>query len=103
MLLAPSWEEPFGRALIEAMALRVPVLATEVGGPREILTDGREGYLLPPRAPRAWARAARRIAEDPVHARELGDAGRRRVEAHFTVERHVSAMCEIYERSVNIQ
>ncbi len=103
VLLLPSWEEPFGRALIEAMALRVPVLATEVGGPPEILADGREGYLLPPREPRAWARAVRRIAEDPEHARELGDAGRRRVEQQFTVERHVAAMRELYERSVNMR
>ena len=52
VLLLPSWEEPFGRALIEAMALGVPVVATDVGGPREIIEDGREGYLLPPREPR---------------------------------------------------
>ena len=47
ILLLPSWEEPFGRALIEAMALDVPVIATSVGGPAEILDDGREGLLLP--------------------------------------------------------
>ena len=45
ILLLPSWEEPFGRALIEAMALEVPVIATSVGGPAEILDDGREGFL----------------------------------------------------------
>ncbi len=103
VLLLPSWEEPFGRALIEAMALRVPVLATEVGGPAEIVLDGRGGYLLPPREPRAWAQAIRRIADDPEHARELGDAGRGCVEQRFTVERHVAAMREIYEQAVNIR
>src|SRR6202011_1410755 len=51
ILLLPSWEEPFGRALIEAMALGVPVVSTNVGGPPEIIEDGREGYLLPPRGP----------------------------------------------------
>ncbi len=39
----PRTEEPFGRALLEAMALEVPVLATNVGGARELVRDGREG------------------------------------------------------------
>jgi glycosyltransferase involved in cell wall biosynthesis len=101
VLLLPSWEEPFGRALIEAMALGVPVIATEVGGPPEILESGREGYLLPPRDPRAWARAIGCLAESPELAHELGLAGRRRVEREFTVERHVAAICEVYRRAIS--
>src|SRR6202043_3471359 len=54
VLLLPSWEEPFGRALIEAMALGVPVVSTSVGGPPEIVEDGREGFLVAPRDPAAW-------------------------------------------------
>lgn len=100
VLLLPSWEEPFGRALIEAMALGVPVLATNVGGPPEIVTDGREGYLLAPREPAAWARAIRRVAESPDRGLEMGRAGRRRVEQAFTVERHVAAMLDVYERAI---
>jgi L-malate glycosyltransferase len=99
VLLLPSWEEPFGRALIEAMALEVPVIATDVGGPPEIVVDGCEGFLLAPREPRAWARAIRRIAEDPECGLEMGRAGRRRVEREFTVERHVAAMCGVYEHA----
>ncbi len=100
VLLLPSSEEPFGRALIEAMALGVPVLATNVGGPPEIVADGREGYLLPPREPAAWARAIRRVAESPDRGLEMGRAGRRRVEQAFTVERHVAAMLDVYERAI---
>jgi L-malate glycosyltransferase len=100
VLLLPSWEEPFGRALIEAMALCVPVIATDVGGPGEIIEDGREGYLLPPREPAAWAGAIERIVESPERAREMGRAGRRRVQEAFTVERHVAATLELYERAV---
>jgi glycosyltransferase involved in cell wall biosynthesis len=100
VLLLPSWEEPFGRALIEAMALGVPVIATSVGGPAEIVVDGREGYLLGPREPRAWARAIRRIAEDPERGRLMGCAGRRRVEQAFTVAHHVAAMREVYEEAL---
>jgi glycosyltransferase involved in cell wall biosynthesis len=99
-LLLPSSEEPFGRALIEAMALGVPVLATEVGGPPEIVTDGQEGYLLPPREPAAWARAVRMIAESPDRGLEMGQAGRRRVHSEFTAERHAAAILHVYEHAM---
>ncbi|HST54655.1 MAG TPA: glycosyltransferase family 4 protein [Solirubrobacteraceae bacterium] len=100
VLLLPSWEEPFGRALIEAMALNVPVVATSVGGPPEIIEDGREGFLVAPRDPQAWADALRRIADEPRRGWELGRAGRRRVESEFSLEHHVAAMMGVYERAL---
>ena len=100
VLLLPSWEEPFGRAVVEAMALGVPVIATNVGGPAEIITDGDEGYLLPPREPRSWALAISRLAREPEFAREMGRAGRRRVEAAFTVGHHAAAMIDVYEHAL---
>ncbi|HXA54486.1 MAG TPA: glycosyltransferase family 4 protein [Solirubrobacteraceae bacterium] len=100
-LLLPSWEEPFGRALIEAMALGVPVLATSVGGPPEIVCDGREGFLVRPRDPAAWARAISRMVElGPERRRELGAAGRRRVEREFSLEHHTAAVGAVYERAL---
>ncbi|HXB65430.1 MAG TPA: glycosyltransferase family 4 protein [Solirubrobacteraceae bacterium] len=99
ILLLPSWEEPFGRALIEAMALEVPVIATAVGGPPEILTDGCEGLLAPPRQPKAWAQAIEALASDPERRRAMGEAGRRRVQEAFTTARHVAAVCGVYGRA----
>jgi glycosyltransferase involved in cell wall biosynthesis len=96
VLLLPSSEEPFGRVLVEAMSLEVPVLATTVGGPREIVRDGREGYLLEPGDPAAWAHAAARITADPQLAERLGRAGRERALAAFGLERHVAAMIALY-------
>jgi glycosyltransferase involved in cell wall biosynthesis len=98
ILLLPSEEEPFGRALIEAMALEVPVLATNVGGPPEIVQDGREGYLLAPDRPQAWAEAIARIAEDPELAARMGRQGRARAEREFSAERHVQGILDVYER-----
>ncbi len=100
VLLLPSWEEPFGRAVIEAMAMGVPVIATNVGGPAEIIEDGREGYLLPPREPRAWAQAVARLAENPDLRAEMGRAGRASVARAFTIERHVEAMLAVYRDAV---
>jgi L-malate glycosyltransferase len=103
VLLLPSWEEPFGRAVIEAMALGVPVIATDVGGPAEIITDGREGLLVPPRDPVKWAAAIGRLAESPERRREMGRAGRLRVEQAFSGGHHAEEMLEVYERAIASQ
>ncbi|HEY4996556.1 MAG TPA: glycosyltransferase family 4 protein [Solirubrobacteraceae bacterium] len=103
VLLLPSWEEPFGRALIEAMALGVPVIATNVGGPPEILSEGQEGYLLPPREPAAWALAVARLADRPELAKAMGEAGRRRVREQFTLGRHLAAVLELYGRAIDAE
>ncbi|HXM86445.1 MAG TPA: glycosyltransferase, partial [Solirubrobacteraceae bacterium] len=100
MLLLPSWEEPFGRAAIEAMALEVPVLATSVGGPAEIVTDGREGYLLAPRDPRRWADAVARVLRSDDRGAAIGRAGRERVQREFTTAQHVDAMRAVYENAM---
>lgn len=100
VLLLPSHEEPFGRAPLEAMALEVPVLATNVGGTSELVRDGREGYLVPPGEPAAWEQAVRRIVESPEQGRELGRAGRLRVAQAFDVEDHVEAVLAVYRRAM---
>jgi glycosyltransferase involved in cell wall biosynthesis len=95
LLLCPSWEEPFGRSVVEAMAMGVPVLATSVGGPAEIVSDGVEGRLLPPKAPDRWARAAAELLDDPEKRRALGAAGRERAAA-FSRERQVAETLAAY-------
>jgi glycosyltransferase involved in cell wall biosynthesis len=102
MLLLPSEEEPFGRALVEAMALGVPVLATNVGGPPEIIEDGVEGYLLSPHDPAAWAQAIVRIHERPDRGAGMGRAGRERVRRELAIEHHVAAVLACYERAASL-
>jgi glycosyltransferase involved in cell wall biosynthesis len=97
-LLVPSWAEPFGRVVLEGMAMGVPVLATRVGGPAEIITDGEDGLLLVPGAPERWAEALERLIGDGDAREALGAAGRRRA-ADFTAERHVAAVLAAYEAS----
>jgi glycosyltransferase involved in cell wall biosynthesis len=100
LLLLPSDAEPFGRALLEAMALEVPVLATNVGGTCELVRDGRDGYLLPPDEPQAWAHAAREILESPERAREMGRSGRTRIAEAFGVDVQAEAVRAAYEDAI---
>jgi len=95
LVLCPSWEEPFGRSVLEAMAMEVPVLATNVGGPAELVTDGVEGLLLPPRSPERWADAAAVLLTAPKQAATMGRAGRRRAEG-FSREAHLASVMDAY-------
>jgi glycosyltransferase involved in cell wall biosynthesis len=96
MLLVPSWEEPFGRAVVEALAVGVPVAATSVGGPREVLRDGVEGVLLPPRRPEAWAAALTSVLSDPLRLSEMSRRGLQRATA-FDKTVHADRLLSLYE------
>jgi glycosyltransferase involved in cell wall biosynthesis len=87
VLALPSLQEPFGRSIIEAMALQVPVVASDVGGIPEIITDGRDGLLAAPGDPADLARALARLLDDPAQRNAIAQAGRRRVEDAFDVEK----------------
>ena len=101
-VLVPSWEEPFGRVVVEAMSLGRTVVATDVGGPAEIITNGVDGVLVPPRDPDRWAAELTAIVDsDAVRAR-LGAAAKRRAQ-DFALPRHVDAMCELYREAIQIR
>ena len=100
VLLMPSLEEPFGRAIIEAMAMCVPVVATEIGGPQEIVTAGQEGVLLPPRDPAGWADVVAELLDHPERRAEMGRSARARAMRDFSLERHIKEIEELYDRVV---
>ena len=76
--------------LIEAMALGVPVVATDVTGIPELVEDGRTGLIVPQHDPAALARAIRCLMENPAHADALARAGRRKVEEQFDLRNNVA-------------
>ena len=93
VLLVPSWEEPFGIVLLEAMASGIPVIATEAGGPLDILRSGVDGFLVPPRNAQALADAVRALYGQ---RERITQAARRRVEAEFDIRKVVPRVEAFY-------
>ncbi len=88
--------EPFGRVLIEAMAMGRPVVATNHGGPPEILAHGG-GLLVPPGNAEALAAAVGKLLSDEKLRRETGRIGREQARARFSIEEHVAAVVKVYD------
>jgi glycosyltransferase involved in cell wall biosynthesis len=84
--------EPFGRVLIEAMALSKPLIAPREGGPLEVVVDGETGLLIPPRDPDAMADALVALLQDPARHAAMSAAARARVDAVFDIRHHVQAI-----------
>ncbi len=97
----PSLREGLGGAAIEASALAVPVVASDLPALREVVVDGETGILVPLRAPEAIAAAIRRLADDPALRLALGTAGRARFEAHFQLETTIAATYALYRAIVD--
>jgi glycosyltransferase involved in cell wall biosynthesis len=83
VLAVPSCDEGLPRVVLEAMAMRVPVVASAVGGIPEAVEDGRTGLLVPPGDHHALTTALERVLSDETLASQLGAAGRQLVCAEF--------------------
>jgi len=92
----PSRSEGLPFALLEAMVLARPVVATRVGGNPEVVEDGRTGLLVPPEDPGALTRAVRFLLDHPTEAEAMGRRGQERVLRDFSVDRSIGALQELY-------
>jgi glycosyltransferase involved in cell wall biosynthesis len=95
----PSSVEGLPLVVLEAMAQGRPVVATAVGGTPELVVDGETGLLVPPGDAVALAGALGKVLRDPGLARRLGEAGRRRVHASFSLAAMTERVLGLYARA----
>jgi len=99
ILVVPSRWEGLPMVCLEALLMGIPVVASPVNGIQEIIVDETTGLLVTGQRPKDWARAIRRLADDPALHRRLGQDGRSRVLGEFQrsqmVERHLALYSEL--------
>jgi glycosyltransferase involved in cell wall biosynthesis len=99
ILIVPSWHEPFGIVLLEAMSHGIPVIATSRGGPLEIIVSGENGLLVLPQQPVELAHAVRQLVDSDSTRLSLIERARARVEFDFDID-NVIPQIEAFYRSI---
>jgi len=100
VVVVPSLQEAWGLVATEAMACGKPVVASRVGGLPDQVIDGYNGFLVPPRDPRALADRVLYLLENPSEARRMGLNGRRLAEERFDIEKRVDKIVKLYKEIV---
>jgi glycosyltransferase involved in cell wall biosynthesis len=98
----PSYREAQGLAILEALALRRPVVASAVGGVTEMIENERTGLLVPPHDSVALGTAIARLLTDHPLADTVARNGHELVEARFSLTAMVSAVSSIYELGAEV-
>lgn len=96
VFVLPSHDEGMSNAILEAMAMEKPVVATDVGGTGEVVRHGRSGLLVPAKDPDALAAAIDEVLSQPARGLEMGRLGRRIVEEGFSAHAMVRQMERLY-------
>jgi glycosyltransferase involved in cell wall biosynthesis len=100
LFVLSSLSEGLSFAILEAMACGLPVVATGVGGNRELVRDGVNGFLVPPQDPRALAAAMQKLLGDPHERVAFGRRGRSFVEENHDLDEMANRYLQLYERLV---
>lgn len=101
LVVMPSHVESFGLVALEAMQMQRPVIASAVGGLREIISDGKTGFLIPPRDAISLFQAIERLLKQPEKTVQMGIEGRKRA-MDFTLDRNVGQYENLYEELVKL-
>ncbi len=97
IFVLPSVTEGLPVTLMEAMACKIPVVATKICGIPELVEDGVNGFLVPPKDPQRLADAIEVLLKDSELCRRFGEEGRRKVEREFNLEKQVKKLIELWE------
>lgn len=97
IFITTPWYEPFGITPLEAMACGTPVVGSDVGGIKYSVMDGKTGFLVPPRDPRALAAKVGFLLSNPDLLQRMSDYSRKRVNALFTWKKVANMLSVIYE------
>jgi glycosyltransferase involved in cell wall biosynthesis len=97
LFVLPSLWEGLPLAVLEAMAVGLPVVATDVGGTAAAVLEGVTGRLVPPRDTPALAQAIIQLGQNPALCRQMGQAGFAHVQENFTVDRAVTSLMTLYQ------
>ena len=93
MAVVPStWYENQPMAVLEALAVGLPVVGSDLGGIPELIDPGRDGLLVPPGDDKALATAMGELLADPARAFAMGQTGRQKIEAEFPPSLHSGTM-----------
>ena len=98
VVVCPSRVEGFGLTCLEAMASGCPVVATRTGAWPEVITEGRDGDLVPCRDADSLADAILRITEDPQKIREMEQRAREKIASRYRIEDEARGILEVYRR-----
>jgi glycosyltransferase involved in cell wall biosynthesis len=96
----PQWREQLNQSMLEAMACGVPPIASQSGAITEAVTDGVNGWIVPPDRPEEWAEALRRAAADPDQRQRLGRSSRARMESDYELVRQGRVLAEVMRTKV---
>ena len=96
-VLPSAYPEPFGGVVMEAMAMGLPVIATNLGGSLDQVVEGITGFLVPPADANALAAKIELLANDPELRRRMGAAGRKRIAEKFSLSEMVKKIETVYD------
>jgi glycosyltransferase involved in cell wall biosynthesis len=101
VFLYPSREEPFGLSIIEAMACDVPVITTNVFGPKEIITHGHDGYMVNPSDAQELVEALITLLTDKNLYTNISNNARKTVESKFDMKNQSAKLLDIYRKLIS--
>jgi len=97
----PSFAEGVPVVLMEAMAMRIPCVASRITGVPELIREGVDGLLVAPADVDALANSIERLMDDPALRRRLAESGRARVMEHYNLQRNAERLAEIFRRRLS--